>query len=84
MRSPSKRDSIRNVGALLAPGAPEHPARSVDRFAERRLEVDMAREHGGLRLRLPVAAHGAVGHDASVVEHGERRIERVERQPARA
>ena len=35
-----------------------------------------------LRLRLAVAAHGAVGHDAAVAQHRQRRIERVERQPA--
>ena len=42
----------------------------------------MAREHGGLRLRLAVAAHGAIGDDAAVLERGERRIERVERPAA--
>ena len=36
-----------------------------------------------LRLRLAVAAHGAIGHDAAVLERGERRVERVERPPAR-
>ena len=43
---------------------------------------DVTREHCGLRLRLAVAAHGAIGHDAAILEHRERRIEGVERQPA--
>jgi len=42
----------------------------------------MAGEHGALRLRLAVAAHAAIGHDAAVVENGERRVERVEGEPA--
>ena len=36
-----------------------------------------------LELRLAVAAHRAVGEDAAVVEHGERRVERMERPPPR-
>ena len=40
------------------------------------------RSQRGLRLRLAIAAHGAIGKDAAVREHRERRIERMERQPA--
>ena len=39
----------------------------------------VAREDLRLELRLPVAAHGAVGDDPAVVEGGERRDQRVER-----
>jgi hypothetical protein len=42
----------------------------------------MAREDSGLRLRLPVATHGAVGDDAAVIEGGKRGVERMERQAA--
>src|SRR5580658_3097903 len=67
---------------LLAPGPPEHPARTIDRLGQRLAKRYVAREHRALRLRLAFAAHGAVGHDASVPENRQRRIERVERQPA--
>ena len=43
---------------------------------------DVAREDRRLGLRLAIAAHGAIGHDAAIFEHGERRIERVERPAA--
>ena len=70
------------VGHRRAPGAAQQPARRVDRLVERHAVQHVPREDHGLALRLAVAAHRAVGHDAAVVEHGERRIERVERQPA--
>ncbi len=50
-----------------APRPPQNPARAVERFGERLAELHMAREHGALRLRLAVAAHGAIGHDAAVL-----------------
>ena len=49
---------------------------------ERRAVSHVPGEQRGLRLRLAIAAHGAIGDDAAVREHRERRIERVERQPA--
>jgi hypothetical protein len=49
---------------------------------ERRPVAHVAREYRRLHLRLTIAAHGAVGDDAAVGEHGERRIERMWRQPA--
>ena len=38
-------------------------------------------QQGLVSLRLAVATHGAVGHHPAIVEHRERGIERVERQP---
>ena len=69
-------------GLRRAPGPPEHPARAIDRFGERFVKQHVACEKRSLRLRLAVAAHGAVRHNTSVFKHRERRIERVERQPA--
>ena len=72
------------IGVRGAPGAAEQPARRIERRIERLAEHDVAGEHGGLRLRLAVAAHGAVGDDAAVLERGQRRVERVERTGGRA
>ena len=70
------------IAVRCAPGAAQQPARGVDRAHEWRPVAHVAREYRRLRLRLTVAAHGAVGDDAAVGEHGERRIERMRRQPA--
>ncbi len=43
----------------------------------------MAAEHRRLGLRLTVAPHGAVGHDAAVAQHRKGRVEGVERLAAR-
>ncbi len=69
--------------AFLTPGAPEHPARRRHRLLERPAEEAVAREDRGLALRLAVAAHGAVDHDAPVVEARERRVVGVEGPAAR-
>ena len=64
---------------LLAPGAPEQPARR----AHRRLRVhavgDDAAVERRLRLRLPFPAHRAERHRSAVGEPRERRVEGVER-----
>src|SRR5262249_46816721 len=70
-------------GARRSPRAPEHPARPVERFCQRRAKIHMAGEDRALRLRLTVAAHAAISHDAPVLEEGERGIKGVEGQPAR-
>ena len=62
-----------------APGAAEQPARAVIACCKSWPVDDVAGEHRGLGLRLAVAAHGAVDHDAPVSTR-QRRIERVERQ----
>src|SRR3546814_14378991 len=46
-------------------------------------ERGVTREDGGLGLRLAVSAHGAINHDASIVEQGERRLDRVKGLPPR-
>src|SRR3546814_12427015 len=46
-------------------------------------ERGVTREDGGLGLRLAVSAHGAINHDTSIVEQGERRLDRVEGLPPR-
>src|SRR5262249_45409298 len=60
-----------------APRASKQPARRVERLFKRMAECDMAREYSRLALRLTVATHGAIGDDATILEHGERRIKRV-------
>jgi hypothetical protein len=47
------------------------------RGGERLAVEHVAGENRTLSLRLAVAAHGAVSHDAAVPEHGEGRIERL-------
>ena len=79
---PSKRLSSRRFVARITPGAAEQPARTVDGFRQVLFESHVTGEQRGLRLRLAVAAHGAIGHDASVLQHRERGIERVHRKPA--
>ena len=68
--------------AFRAPGAAESK-RGASIASARPCRNGVAGEDLRLELRLAVAAHGAVGHDAAVVEGGERRVERVERPPAR-
>ncbi|OIQ82256.1 hypothetical protein GALL_359510 [mine drainage metagenome] len=66
------------VCADIAPGAAEQPARRADGLLQGLAVARIAREHGGLRLRLAFAAHGAVRHDAAVVEQGQGGVQRVE------
>src|SRR5829696_8223077 len=68
-------------GRGLTPGAPEQPARRLDRIRYTHAFA-IARKNLRLELRLAVAAHGPVSHDAAVVEGGERRDQRVERLAA--
>ena len=56
---------------LLAPGSPEEPARRLDRRLWIESAIDDARDEGRLRLRLALAAHGAVDEArTSVDEYG--------------
>ena len=64
------------------PGLAEEPARRIDGCGEA-LAGAVARQDLGLELRLAVAAHRAIGQDASILEAGEGRVQRVERLAAR-
>src|SRR5882672_10873453 len=63
------------AGDGRAPGAAIEPARPPERVGERHVVEHMAGEYRALRLRLAVAAHGAIGHDAAVAQHRKGRTE---------
>src|SRR5262245_28360265 len=65
-----------------SPSAAEEPTRSIDGAVERLAEKSVAGEQRCLRLRLSISSHRAIGNDASVIELGKRRVERVPRKPA--
>src|SRR5262245_39199468 len=69
---------LERVGCV-APGAPEEPARCGDGLLCVGSEHGIAREHGGLGLRLPVAAHRTVHQPATVLQHCGGWVERMER-----
>src|SRR4051812_35363226 len=72
----------REIDARFAPGASEQEARCIHGLGEALAEMHVAREQLRLELRLAVAAHRPVGHDAPIAEQGERRVQRVERPSA--
>jgi hypothetical protein len=71
------------IGMALSPCAAKQPARSVKRDVQWFSKHDVSRKKHRLCLRLTVATHGAVTHDATVLQYGKGRIERVERQAPR-
>ena len=87
---PERRDAARiepvldlHAERFRAPGAAVEQARRIYRVGHRHPVIGVAGEDLRLKLRLPVAAHGAVGHHPAVVEGGQRRDQGVERAPAR-
>ena len=73
-RKPAFQLQIRRIAA---PGAPEQPARRGHGLLHVGAEQHMAGKDRGLRLRLAVAAHRAIGEHAPIGEAGQRRIERM-------
>src|SRR4029077_4016937 len=67
------------VGVSRTPCAAEQPTRCIERFIEWLSKIDIARKNRRLTLWLAITAHGSVGDEASILERGDRRIQRVKR-----